>query len=281
VVDVVGMRTPRPTALRLAVSIFLPVALAAAVVFAVTAQASTAPVRPVDSEPVADTRLEPVAPASAPTDPDPQPATTPAPVDPRVIVTPPAGAGLAVYPAAGATAPSQLLPAYNELGSPLVLLGLRQYGDWIEVLVPTRPNDDTGWVRAQDVTTSTPMYRVEVSLVAHDLKVIRMSDDAVVLTAPVGIGRPDTPTPTGHFFVRDHFPTGSWSHPYGPFAFGLSGHSEVLYQFGTGDGRLAIHGTNQPSTIGADLSNGCPRVANDVVMALIDYLPLGTPVVIS
>jgi lipoprotein-anchoring transpeptidase ErfK/SrfK len=196
-------------------------------------------------------------------------------------VTPSAGAGLAVYPSAGAAGPSQLLPAYNELGSSLVLLGVRQYGDWIQVLVPTRPNDDTGWVRAQDVSTSVPVYRVEVSLAAHELKVVRMSDDAVVYTAVAGIGRPDTPTPTGQFFVRDHFPTGSWSHPYGPFAFGLSGHSEVLYQFGTGDGRIAIHGTNQPSTVGADLSNGCVRVANDVVMALIDYLPLGTPVAIS
>jgi lipoprotein-anchoring transpeptidase ErfK/SrfK len=263
----------------LVVSIFLPVACAAGVVFAVTAQAATAPVRQVDSEPVADTRLEPVAPA--PTAPAPDPAAPSGPADPRVIATPPAGGGLAIYPAAGATAPSQLLPAYNELGSPLVLLGLHQYGDWIEVLVPTRPNDDTGWVRAQDVTTTAPMYRVEVSIAAHDLKVIRMSDDAVVFTAAAGIGRPDTPTPLGQFFVRDHFPTGSWNHPYGPFAFGLSGHSEVLYQFGTGDGRIAIHGTNQPATVGADLSNGCVRVANDVVMALIDYLPLGTPVVIS
>jgi lipoprotein-anchoring transpeptidase ErfK/SrfK len=274
------MRTP-PTALRLAVSIFLPVAVAAGVVFAVTAQAATAPVRHVSSEPVADTRVEPGTPAPAQTAPAPAPAPTPAPADPRVIVTPPAGAGLAIYPAVGADTPSQVLPATNELGSPLVLLGLRQYGDWIEVLVPTRPNDDTGWVRAQDVSMSAPVYRVEVSLAAHELTVVRMSDAAVVFTAAAGIGRPDTPTPTGQFFVRDHFPTGSWNHPYGPFAFGLSGHSEVLYQFGTGDGRLAIHGTNQPATVGADLSNGCVRVANDVVMALIDYLPLGTPVVIS
>ena len=87
---------------------------------------------------------------------------------------------------------------------------------------------------------------------------------------------------SGLFFVRDHFPTGGGnSHPYGPFAFGLSGHSDVYLQFGTGDGRIAIHGTNQPSSIGAAASNGCPHVPNDVVLALIPYMPLGTPVVIS
>jgi lipoprotein-anchoring transpeptidase ErfK/SrfK len=70
-------------------------------------------------------------------------------------------------------------------------------------------------------------------------------------------------------------------HPYGPFAFGLSGHSDVLMHFGTGDGRIAIHGTNQPASIGADLSAGCVHVPNDVDLALIPYLTLGTPVVIG
>jgi lipoprotein-anchoring transpeptidase ErfK/SrfK len=82
--------------------------------------------------------------------------------------------------------------------------------------------------------------------------------------------------------VRDHFPTGGGDrHPYGPFAFGLSGHSDVYARFGTGDGRIAIHGTNQPASVGAAVSNGCAHVPNDVVLAMIPYLPLGTPVTIS
>ncbi|MEX0666423.1 MAG: L,D-transpeptidase [Acidimicrobiia bacterium] len=268
------MRSPRRlSALRLVLSILVPVGLVAGVVFSVTAEAATTFRRDVAQQPVANTRVEPTAPA--------QPVQPVEPADPRVIVTPPVGAGLDIYPAAGAPVPSQGLPAFNELGSPLVLLGVQQYGDWIQVLLPTRPNGSTGWVRAQDVSRSVPAHRVEISLAAHELKVVRMSDDAVLLTTAVGIGRPTTPTPSGQFFVRDHFPTGSMNHPYGPFAFGLSGHSDVFYQFGTGDGRIAIHGTNQPSSIGADASNGCPHVANDIVLALIDYLPLGTPVIIS
>jgi len=250
------------------VSILVPIGLVVGVGSAVTAEAATTSSRTESrlSSTVIQALEGPAAPAAQ---------------DSRVIVTPHPGVGLAVYPTIGAATPSQMLPAVNELGSPLVLLSLDRDHGWFNVFLPTRPNGAMGWVRAVDVTTSIPANRVEVSLAAHELRVVRISDGAVLLTSPVGAGRPTTPTPTGEFFVRDHFPTGSMNHPYGPFAFGLSGHSDVFQQFGTGDGRIAIHGTNQPSSIGADVSNGCPHVPNDVVLALIDYLPLGTPVVIS
>src|SRR5262245_2907485 len=197
------------------------------------------------------------------------------------IVTPVGGGDLAVYPAPGSTEPSQVLPAVNELGSPLVLLTVTSLGDWYQVLLPTGPNGSTAWVPAGALNVAVPQFRVELSLSGLDLKVVSVADGAVVLTSPIGIGAPATPTPTGLFFVRDHFPTSGAGHPYGPFAFGLSGHSDVYTQFGTGDGRIAIHGTNQPSSIGAAASNGCPHVPNDVVLALIPYLPLGTPVLIT
>jgi lipoprotein-anchoring transpeptidase ErfK/SrfK len=197
------------------------------------------------------------------------------------IVVPADGGDLAVYPAPGATEASQVLPAINELDSPLALLTTASVGDWYQVLLPTRPNGATAWVPASAVTVSVPQHRVEVSLSAYELKVISTVDGSIVMTSPIGIGAPSSPTPTGLFFVRDHFPTEGANHPYGPFAFGLSGHSDVHMQFGTGDGRIAIHGTNQPSSIGAAVSNGCPHVPNDVVLALIPYLPLGTPVEIT
>jgi hypothetical protein len=210
-----------------------------------------------------------------------QPLTTASATIPVLWVLVPVGPnGLTVYADPGG-APSQALPANDELGSPLVLLATARQGDWFQVLVPSRPNGASGWVRASDVTVSAPTYRVEVSRAAHQLKLIRAADGAVILTSVVGVGAPSTPTPAGEFFVRDLFPTGTMDHPYGPFAFGLSGHSDVLMHFGTGDGRIAIHGTNQPGSIGADASNGCVHVPNDVDLTLIPYLTLGTPVVIS
>jgi lipoprotein-anchoring transpeptidase ErfK/SrfK len=203
-----------------------------------------------------------------------------APIPVQWVLLPAGVNGLSVYasPGAGVT---QNLPPADELGSPLVLLATARQGDWFQALLPSRPNGSTGWVRASDVTASKPGYRVQVSRAAHQLQLIRVADGAVVMTSAVGVGRSSTPTPAGTFFVRDLVPTGTMDHPYGPFAFGLSGHSDVFMQFGTGDGRIAIHGTNQPGSIGADQSNGCVHVPNDVDLALIPFLTLGTPVTIS
>jgi lipoprotein-anchoring transpeptidase ErfK/SrfK len=264
----------------LVVSILVPIALAAGVAFAVTAQASTVYDGRTARTQHAATKLvvadsKTPAPAAAPQ----PPAAVEVPF--RLIVTPKTGGDLVVYEAPAAMARSQVLPAFNELGSPLVLLANAQQDEWLQVLLPLRPNGSTGWVRIADVNTVAPANRVEIARFTHQLRVIRNSDGAVLMTSPAGLGKSSSPTPTGEFFVRDHFPTGSYNHPYGPFAFGLSGHSDVYTQFGTGDGRIAIHGTNQPATIGVDASNGCVHVPNDVVLALIDYLPLGTPVIIS
>jgi lipoprotein-anchoring transpeptidase ErfK/SrfK len=210
-----------------------------------------------------------------------QPLATPAATIPVLWVLVPVGSnGLTVY-AGPNGAPSQTLSANDELGSPLVLLATARQGDWFQALLPSRPNGATGWIRASDVTVLAPTYRVEVSRAAHQLKLIRIADGAVMLTSAVGVGASSTPTPAGEFFIRDLFPTHTMDHPYGPFAFGLSGHSDVLMHFGTGDGRIAIHGTNQPASIGADASNGCVHVPNEVDLTLIPYLTLGTPVVIS
>jgi lipoprotein-anchoring transpeptidase ErfK/SrfK len=93
------------------------------------------------------------------------------------------------------------------------------------------------------------------------------------------MGSPETPTPTGRFFVTDPVdlradPEG----PYGAFAYGLSGYSDVLFEFAGGPGQLALHGTNQPDQMGQDISNGCVRIPNDIVLQLVERLPLGTPV---
>jgi len=61
---------------------------------------------------------------------------------------------------------------------------------------------------------------------------------------------------------------------------GLSGYSEVLEQFGTGDGQIALHGTADLSDLGNQVSNGCVRLDNQAIIGLAETLPLGTPVTI-
>lgn len=176
-------------------------------------------------------------------------------------------------------APSMTLPATTEFGSPLALVVLDQGDGWLQVALPTRPNGSTGFIAADGVELREVDVAVHVSLTDHRLTVT--DGDAVVLETAIATGSPDTPTPTGTFYVTDKLDTGDPNGAYGPFAFGLSAHSDVLTEFAGGDGQVGIHGTADPSSIGNPVSNGCVRVPNDVAVALNDLLPLGTPVVIG
>ena len=79
--------------------------------------------------------------------------------------------------------------------------------------------------------------------------------------------------------MTDRLLTGDPAGPYGPFAFGLSAHSNVYARFGFGgDGRIGLHGTNDPSGLGHDVSHGCIRMSNPGIVKLVNVLPLGVPV---
>jgi lipoprotein-anchoring transpeptidase ErfK/SrfK len=184
-----------------------------------------------------------------------------------------------IHPARGDESVSQTLPATTGFGSARALLVTAEEDDWLEVLMPTRPNGSTGWVRRADVELVSVDLKLTIDLQARTLTLL--DGGAEVLTTPVAIGSGDAPTPTGLFSVTDKLVTDDESSAYGPFALGLSGHSEVLTEFAGGDGQVGIHGTNDPSSIGKAVSHGCIRVPNDVITQLNELLPLGTPVTIS
>jgi lipoprotein-anchoring transpeptidase ErfK/SrfK len=92
------------------------------------------------------------------------------------------------------------------------------------------------------------------------------------------VGRSVLPTPTGLYYIAELMRQPDPSGPYGPYAFGLSAHSNVLYSFGGGAGEIGIHGTNEPGALGTDVSHGCIRISNAGIAALARLLPLGTPV---
>ena len=185
---------------------------------------------------------------------------------------------LAVFATPDATAPTQVLPATTSFGSGRALLVLEETADWLRVALPVRPNGTEGWVRRADVTVRTVDEAIDVDLGARTLTLSRAG--AVVLSTPVAVGSDSSPTPTGRFFLVDKLDTASAASAYGPFAFGLSGHSDVLTEFAGGDGQIGIHGTNDPSSIGNAVSHGCIRVPNDVIVQLNDLVALGTPVTI-
>ena len=150
--------------------------------------------------------------------------------------------------------------------------------DWVHVYLPTRPNGSDGWVRRRAVRMYTDGYRLVVRLHAHKLELWRGA--GLLATYPVAVGKPSTPTPRGLFYIVELLQPASPNGSYGPYSFGLSAHSNVLRRFGGGDGRVGLHGTNEPWLIGSDVSHGCIRLRNAAIRRLARILPLGTPVLV-
>ncbi len=148
---------------------------------------------------------------------------------------------------------------------------------WYRVQLPLRPNGVTGYVHARAVLLAPVRTRITVDLSERTVTLLR--DGRPVLRTVAAIGSSATPTPTGRFYVNQRLIPTDPSGPYGPGALGISAFSEVLTNWAQG-GPVAIHGTNQPESIGRPASNGCLRVRNDVLERLFDATPAGTPVVI-
>ncbi|MEX1007101.1 MAG: L,D-transpeptidase [Acidimicrobiia bacterium] len=173
--------------------------------------------------------------------------------------------------------PWVLDPAYPDQTVPQVFLVKEQRADgWVRVLLPIRPNGSTGWVRATDVSLTPNPFRVTVELGAHRITVT--NDQTVLYQGDIAIGTGDTPTPTGAYFVRVKIRAIDPTTVYGPYAWGLSSHSDVLETFNGGDGEIGIHGNNDASVLGRDVTHGCVRMDNDAITTLTNTITLGTPV---
>jgi lipoprotein-anchoring transpeptidase ErfK/SrfK len=185
------------------------------------------------------------------------------------------GRSLTVFRTPAARSPFLRLPSPDEFGAPRVLLVRRLATGWAQVYLPVRPNFLTGWVPMDSVLLRRDSYRVVVRERRHLLTLWR--ENRLAMRVGIGVGSALTPTPAGRYYVTQVLqpPPGG---PFGRYALGLSGHSNVLRSFGGGDGQLAIHGTNDPSSIGHDVSHGCIHLDDAAITRLALTLPLGTPV---
>ncbi len=171
-----------------------------------------------------------------------------------------------------------LLSDQTDFGSARVLLVEEIEGAWVRVQLPIRPNGTSGWVRSSDVSVEEIDARVEVDLAARTITT--WINGEVLIQTSVAVGSTDNPTPTGTFFITDKIDTADDDGPYGPYALGLSAHSDTLTEFAGGEGQIGIHGTNAPESIGEAVSHGCIRLPNELVEILASQLPLGTPVIV-
>ena len=157
------------------------------------------------------------------------------------------------------------------------VLGVTCDGAWLHVELPLRPNGAVGWVRADHVEQFSVRTRIVVDLSERTVRFFR--NGKLTLRSTAAIGAAATPTPLGRYYVNQRLIPSDPSGPFGPGAIGISAFSDVLTGWAQG-GPVAIHGTNEPWSIGRAVSNGCIRVRNEVLRRLFKVTPAGTPVLI-
>jgi lipoprotein-anchoring transpeptidase ErfK/SrfK len=140
-----------------------------------------------------------------------------------------------------------------------------------------RPNGATGYVRARNLWVTKVRTRIEIDVSARRLTFFRRGRP--IVRARIAVGSSSTPTPIGRFYVNQRLIPTNTSGPFGPGAIGISAFSNVLTGWTQG-GPVAIHGTNEPSSIGRAVSNGCVRLRNPVLRRVFRATSAGTPVVV-
>lgn len=183
-----------------------------------------------------------------------------------------------IFRSPSARRPFTRLANPTSIGAPLVFLVKSRTEGWEHVFLPIRPDGSTGWVRDRDVSLAWNPYSLQALLGRHEL--VLRKDGRVAARFPAAVGRSVLPTPTGRYYLvallKQPDPHGA----YGPYAFGTSAFSRVLYHFGGGPGQIGIHGTDEHGSIGHSVSHGCIRLRNRDIVRLAHQLPLGTPVTI-
>jgi lipoprotein-anchoring transpeptidase ErfK/SrfK len=146
---------------------------------------------------------------------------------------------------------------------------------WLRVRLPSRPNQAAAWIDADRVMLQPTRWRLVVSRAARTISAYRGGDR--LRRFRVVIGAPATPTPHGLFSIVDVW-RGNPGDFLGSYILPLTAHSNVLQDFGGGDGRVGIHGRGGDSLldpVGSARSHGCIRLTNGAIEWLVRRVGAG------
>lgn len=168
----------------------------------------------------------------------------------------------------------------TEFGSQTTLTVLEHKGNWVGVPTEKLPNGELGWLKLSDDAGAYSIdavdLEIDVDLSSMTAKLLR--DGEVKRSWSIGVGAPDTPTPTGRFAVTDSLEN-TFNPVYGCCILPITATQPNLPSGWTGGNRMAIHGTTAP--LGQATSTGCVRSGEEDLRYLMSEVPLGTPVTIS
>ena len=202
------------------------------------------------------------------------------PAGPQLLVDVP-GAGIVAHRSPWSSSPKAGIVAasskYYHVPITLWVEDTSANGDWGKVQLPYVYPRTFGWIPLHGLRHETTGVVVSVDLSEHMVRVYQRGQLRYRVTAATGSSW--SPTPQGDYVVTDRVPFGSGS-ALGSFAFGISGIQPRLPAGWSGGNQLAIHGTNDPSSIGRSVSAGCVRVSEWSLAHFKPLLQLGTPVLI-
>jgi lipoprotein-anchoring transpeptidase ErfK/SrfK len=152
----------------------------------------------------------------------------------------------------------------------------------VRVRLARRPDESQAWLRRRSVKIGVTAFDLVLDLSKRRLYEFKLGRQ--IHSFPVGIGMPNTPTPTGSYFIAFHAdPTGPG---YGAVMLETSAHSKVFRTFeGGSDAIIALHGpitSAADAAIGKDgarISHGCIRMHDSQLLKLA-WVPDGTPITI-
>lgn len=148
--------------------------------------------------------------------------------------------------------------------------------EWLRVRLSGRPNGRSALIPAASAEVIPLAWRIRVDL--SNRKLVAFRNGLLVKRISVVVGAPETPTPTGHFFVVEKVRLGAtWSHT--GWALALSAFSNVLKHYDGGQGQVAIHARGRlVGALGSASSHGCVRARDSDAGWLAHRVPNGTPV---
>ncbi len=148
---------------------------------------------------------------------------------------------------------------------------------WVPVRIPSLTRRNTGWV-PRSALGGYQVVHTHLVIDRERFTAVLWRDGRRIFRARVGVGKAQSPTPRGSFYIRNRLTR--FSSPfYGPLAFGTSARSRVLTDWPAG-GFVGIHGTSEPGLIPGRISHGCIRLRNTDILTLGRLMPVGTPVTI-
>jgi hypothetical protein len=166
----------------------------------------------------------------------------------------------------------------TEWGSTRVLGVVSQRGEWLGVQAAELKNGEIAWIPRARTRLDCVSWSLHADLSKRTLQIRHGSQ--IVRKVRVAIGRKENPTPKGRFTVTDRLQVTSPGSPYGCCVLALTGHQTNLPPYWPGGDRLAVHATNDESSIGQPVSLGCMRADSAQARWLINHIPLGSPVFI-